>query len=389
MKRRTLALAAVALLAAIAAAVISQQRAPQAGKEKALLFPGLAAKINDIDALSVEDGRTALTIRRRNGRWLIAEADDYPALPDKVKQTVLGVADLRVIAEKTSDPARYQRLGVAEPGSQGAVSHWLALKQGEAEPARLVVGDPRRSRAAADAPGLYVRVPGRAAALLVTGRLNVSADVTQWIKRDLVNIAAERVESVRLRPGAGPEIHIERDAPTADLALQNLPAGKEPGAEYLINRLGAVLENVYVDGVRNEDGLDFAAPDAVLEVSAFDGLAARAEVKKSGDRSYARFFFTAPAENDAATDAAAEQDAPGGAKDAASMTTDDAAADAAMTTEDAMEDAAPEDPTPAQEAEQLNAAVRGWAYRLSLSKAELFDQSLADLVREPGEAGQE
>lgn len=374
MKRRTIALAAVALLAAAAATIVSQQRAPQAGKEKALLFPGLAAKINDIDALSVEDGRAALTIRRRNGRWLIAEADDYPALPDKVKQTVLGVADLRVIAEKTSDPARYQRLGVAEPGSQGAVSHWLTLKQGEAEPVRLVVGDPRRSRSAAAAPGLYVRVPGRAAALLATGRLNVSADVVQWIKRDLVNIAAERVRSVRLRPGAGPAIHLTRDAPTANLVLQNIPEGKEPGAEYLINRLGAVLENVYVDGVRNEDGLDFAAPDAVVEVSAFNGLEARAEVKKSGEHSYARFFFTAPAENDAPAPAGREADA---------------LEDAATATGDALEDAAPEDPTPAQEAEALNTAARGWAYRLSLSKAELFDQSLADLVRDPGKPGQE
>lgn len=410
MKRRTLVLALITLLVVVAAAVVSRQRAPQAGKEKALLFPGLAARINDIDTLSVEDGRAALTMRRRDGRWLILEADDYPALPDKVKQAVLAAADLRVIAEKTSDPARYQRLGVADPGSQGAVSHWLTLKHAEEELARLVVGDPRRSRSATAAPGLYVRVPGRAQALLATGRLNVSADVVQWIKRDVVNIAAERVRSVRLRPGANPAVHLEREAPTADLALQNIPAGKEPGAEYLINRLASILENVYVDGVRNESELDFSAPDSVVEVSAFGGLEARAEVKNSGERSYARFSFTAAPGNDAAMavapqpagqePAAAEQDATDAAmEDAAAedsaMATDaattDAATmeDAALATDAAMEDAAEESPTPAQEAESLNAATRGWAYRLPASKAELFAQTLDDLVRDPGKPDEE
>ena len=39
--------------------------------------------------------------------------------------------------------------------------------------------------------------------------------------------------------------------------------------------------------------------------------------------------------------------------------------------------------TPEQEAESLNRLAEGWAYQLSTSKAELFNQSLSDLVREP------
>ena len=358
MSNRSLIVVVLTVIVVIAAVIVSQQRAPQTSKEKTALFPELAARVNDVSELVVRDGQATLTIRRVADNWRVAEADDYPALVDKVKQTVLAVSDLRVIAEKTDNPDLYKRLGVEDPDSKGATSHLLTLMGNGDELAELVAGQTRRSKSAAGAPGLYVRIPGRQQALLVEGRLSVSADIIQWIKRDIVNIEGDRVKAVRLLPAGETEVFLKRDDPADDLALQDIPEGKEQQTEYLVSRMATILENMYVDGVRKADSIDFASPQAIINVTTFEGLTAQVEAVKSGEHTYARFSFAAQA---------GRRDS-GGAADAASAGT--GAGDESTA-------------TPEQEAETLNSLVQGWAYRISPSKAELYGQTLSDLVRDP------
>ena len=358
MNNRRVIIAALTVIVVIAAVIVSQQRAPQTSREKTRLFPELAGKINDVSELVIRDSETTLTVQRVSGRWGIAEADDYPALVDDVKQTVLAVSDLEIVAEKTSNPDLYERLGVEDPDSKGATSHLLTLKSNGNELAQLIVGKTRRSKSDSSAPGLYVRIPGQQHALLAEGRLSVSADIIQWIKRDIINIEGDRVSTVHIRPAAGQEVSLKRDNLGDELVLQNIPEGKEQQSEYLISRMATVLENIYVDGVRKEDSIDYTRPDSIINVTTFDGLEAEIEAVKSGEHTYARFSFTAQA-----GDAASEE-----------------AGDEVSTETDIDEEIRI---TPGQETESLNSLLNGWAYRLSTSKAELFNQSLSDLIREP------
>ena len=361
MKNRYAIVAILTVIVVVAAVLVSEQRAPQTSREKAALFPELAGRINEISKLVVRDDQHTLTVQRISGNWGIAEADAYPALIDTVKQAVLAVADLKVVAGKTDNPDLYKRLGVEDIDSQGATSTMLTLDADGDELAGLIVGNSRRSKSAVSAPGLYVRIPGRPQALLVEGRLSVSADIIQWIKRDIINIEADRVNAVRLQPADETEVNLSRDDPADDLVLQDIPAGKEQASEYLISRMATVLENVYVDGVRKADNIDFSSPAAVLEVTTFDGLTASIDVVQSEEQSYARFSFAAQAGASAGAEVA-----------------DDASPEAGTEEEGKL--------TPEQEAETLNDLLQGWAYQLSTSKAELYGQTLADLVREPEEA---
>ena len=356
MKNRYIILTALTLIVVIAAVIVSQQRAPQTSKEKTSLFPGLSQRINDVNELLVHDGQTTLTVHRVAGKWSIAEADDYPALVDKVKQTVLAVSGLQVVAEKTNNPDLYKRLGVEDPDSLGATSHLLTLNADGDELATLIAGQTRRSKSASSAPGLYVRIPGQQQALLVEGRLTVSADIIQWIKRDIINIEGDRVNSVHIQPADRWEAILKKDGPADDLVLQNIPEGKEQQSEYLVSRMGTVLENIFVDGVRKVDSIDSTRPASIIDVTTFDGLTANVRVMKSGEHTYAQFSFAA--ERMAGTDRADEEAGENNAEEEVEV-------------------------TPEQEAETLNKLVQGWAYRLSTSKAELFNQSLSDLVRDP------
>ena len=375
MNNRRVIVAVVTIVAVSAAILVSQQRAPQTSRQTDTLFPELAAHINDISELVVRDAENALTVRRGADGWGIVEADEYPALTDKIKQTVLAVSDLQVIAEKTDNPELYKRLGVEDPDSKGATSQLLTLSGNGEQLAELIVGKTRRSKSAAAAPGLYVRIPEQAPTLLVQGRLAVSADLAQWIKRDIVNIEADRVSAVHLRPLAGEEAVLKRAEAADELTLQNLPEGREQAADYLISRMATVLENVYVDGVKKEENINFSRPDAELSVTTFDGLTASIEVVSSEQQTYARFSFVADATHAAAGPAPQEPSVEG---DAAEGNATEAGA---TLPETEAEEQPPR--TPEQEAEALNSLVQGWAYQLSSSKAELYNQTLSELVRDP------
>ena len=358
MRARYIIVTALTLVVVIAAVIVSQQRAPQTSREKTRLFPELAEKINDVSELIIRDDQTALTVHRVSDKWSIAEADDYPALVDKVKQTVLAVSDLHIVAEKTNNPDFYKKLGVEDPDSQGATSHLLTLTGDGDELAKLIVGKTRRSKSASSAPGLYVRIPGQQQTLLVEGRLTVSTDIIRWIKRDIINIEGDRVSAVHIRPAGKTEVVLKRDNLGSDLAILNIPAGKEQQSEYLITRMATLLENIFVDGVRKVDSIDSSGLEARINVATFDGLIATIEVMKSGEHTYARFSFAGEATHTVAEHAADESSGESGAEEEVKV-------------------------TPEEEAETLNNLVEGWAYQLSTSKEELFNQSLSDLIRDP------
>ena len=358
MNNRHIIVTVLTVIVVIAAVIVSQQRAPRTSTEKTALFPELAERINDVSELAVHDGGATLAVRRVSGNWGIAGSDNYPALLDKVKQTVLAVSALRVIAEKTDNPDLYKRLGVEDPDSKGATSRLLTLSGNDGQLAELVVGKTRRSKSAAGAPGLYVRIPGRQQALLVEGSLSVSADLIDWIKRDIINIEGDRVNAVRLRPAGGTEVLLKRDNTADGLALQDIPEGKEQASEYLVGRMATMLENIYVEDVRKEGNIDFSTSESEISVTTFDGLTAHIEVAKSGEHTYARFSF-----------AAREADK------GSSSATDENQAGTATEEENTL--------TPEQEAESLNSVLQGWAYRLSTTKAELYSQTLSDLVQDP------
>lgn len=409
MGNRNLVFIAVTVVAVVAAVAISQQRAPQTRKETSLLFPDLAAKVNEVSELQVRDALSELTVRRVSGTWRVAEGDDYPALVDKVKQTVVGAADLRVVAEKTQNPDLHKRLGVEDLESKGAESHLLTLKSGGEELASFIKGKARRSQSPSHSPGFYARLPDQPQALLVEGGLEISTDVAEWIERDIVDIEGVEVSDIRLSHREGPEVILKRETPEDDLVLQNIPAGKEQESEYAIVRLAGVMANIYVNGVKRADRFASAAPATNIEVKTFDGLLATAQVYVEDEKTYAQFSFAAAPEvaeakaevagagdddaeagdegaeaGDGGTEAGAGGDEAGDA-DAEAGDSGAEASEGGAGAGDEGDEGAEDAMTPAERAQALNALTAGWAYQLSESKAELFTKPQSDLVRDPVE----
>ena len=372
MKAKTLAPLALLTAALLAAALyVSRGAAPGGDADNALLLPEVKPRINEIDRLEIRGGGETVSIVRQDGVWGIAEMDGYPALFDKVKQTVLAVAELRLLAEKTADAALYHRLGVEDIDAAGSRSHLLTLSVAGEGIAALIVGDSRRSRSPADQPGLYARRPDGGPALLVAGRLRVTARASDWFEREILDIDAADARRVELRPHKGTPVLLSRAAADAELTLENAPEGKTAEAAAVINQSGAVLQGVYAESVKRETDLQDADKVATFAVVTFDGLRVDGELARWEGTHYALFAISAVEPEPEETDTAAEDAA---TDEAADETESDAADESADKAEAIIEQAA-----------ELNRRLAGWAYELSAYKAEALAKTMEDFTRPAGE----
>jgi len=104
----------------------------------------------------------------------VAEREHYPADAAKVRALALGMADLRIVEEKTSDPKNYAALAVediAEPAAGGAQ---VDLKSATGI-ASLIIG--RNSGGHAN----FVRKPGNARSLLAAPQVFAEPEPKNWL----------------------------------------------------------------------------------------------------------------------------------------------------------------------------------------------------------------
>ncbi|MEQ8939091.1 MAG: DUF4340 domain-containing protein, partial [Gammaproteobacteria bacterium] len=238
----------------IAAAIFASMRAPQSAKEKPLFFPELKQRIEDVSHIQIKSFDDTINLARMNNTWGIEEFDGYPALPDKVKSTVLGTADLKLNAPKTALERLYPRLGVEGPIADESTSKLLTLKDAaEQTIVEVIVGKPRRSSAAQSTPGLYVRIPDEEQSYLVDGVLELSAKKTDWIERSLLDIPADAIKRVQVEhPDGDSYVLFKQQKGQENFEVENLPEGKKAAPEIILNRYAAILADVQISSARKQ-----------------------------------------------------------------------------------------------------------------------------------------
>src|SRR4029450_9846667 len=89
----------------------SEQADLGGGKVFADLTPALG-EISEIRLSKGDGGRP--TLPKPSTGWTVVERE-YPADPARVRELALGLASMKIIERKTSDPASYAKLGGEAP----------------------------------------------------------------------------------------------------------------------------------------------------------------------------------------------------------------------------------------------------------------------------------
>ena len=366
----------ITLLVVVAAVVTSKKHAPTSSRTTQYVFPGLTEKINEVARIEVSGKDGTLSIKGKGKDWVIEQSDNYPASFGKVRQAAITIADLKILAEKTGDPAYYSRLGVEDPEGKNAKSKLVTLYDATGgKLASLIIGKSRMSSAAADSKGYYIRMPGGTHALLVEGDLNIDAKPADWFDPDIINVKPEHISEVVINHPDVTPITLSRSTAKDDFVLADIPAGKEPQSSYTLNRIEDILEGVRVQDVRSADKIKFPDKPTVATVKTYDGMTAEitSATVDGVDWSRFQFRFQAPAPTNETVGKDTKEAA--GTKPAA-QTADNNAKPVEAATQ------ASKDKLDEKLVDQLNKKTSGWVYKIPTYKFNLFTRKLDDLVKD-------
>ncbi|HVZ09212.1 DUF4340 domain-containing protein [Rhodopila sp.] len=255
----------------------------------ALMFPGLAPRLQDATKIEIRHQDMTLTIEKRPAGaippgWGIASLHDYPVQDTKLRGMLTALTELRLAEPRTADPAHFARLGVEDPTQPKAAGDLLRVLDGTGKPIAEVIIGHRRVRDEPNVPEeVYVRRPGETQSWLAEGSLTADADPAQWLDRALLNIPADKVLSVTVGDGA---LRFERK--DGVFALRQ-PAEHPLLNQYKVQDVGRALDGLTLMAVKPDADapkLDDAG-HAVFQTA--DGVAIQVSLFHAGKEVWGRF----------------------------------------------------------------------------------------------------
>jgi hypothetical protein len=258
-----------------------------------LMFPGLAELLPQARRVEiVHEGKT-LAIKRREGgdaAWGLADRDRYPIQTSVLRGLLTGLTELRLVEPRTSDSAKFARLGVEDPDAPEGTSNLLRVLDANGKPMAEVILGHRRVRTRGDLPeSVYVRRPGQAQSWLAEGRLAVSADPQTLIDRDIISIAPARIMGVVVTRGTD-RLEFARDG---DRLLLIAPANHPPLDPSRLDDVAGALDSLTLLDVRPPQQPS-PEPLGHAVFTAIDGLSIDVSVFKADKDLWARFAVSGP-----------------------------------------------------------------------------------------------
>jgi hypothetical protein len=349
---RALIWLSAALAALIVLAIVGQrQTGPETFEAEAIFLPGLMEELDSVEGIEIAQGgnERVATLQRDESGWRVAEKNGYRADLTKVRHSLLGLAEARILERKTSNPELHSRLGVEDIEDGGATGLAVTLT-GPATPITVVVGD------TAGEYRRYVRRAGEDQSYLIDRDPELGETATDWLDSEILNIEAARIREVTLTHPDGEVLRVSKASPEqTNFTVDAIPEGRALLYESVANVMGSVLQNLTLEDVQAsaeiEDGY------SVTEFRTFDGLVLTARgIERDDGETWVS--FAAEFDPELAAESAEAED-----RDTEDGETGEADID------------------PAAQAQQLNDRLAGWSYRIPGYKFEQLTRRMSDLLQ--------
>jgi hypothetical protein len=249
----------------------------------------------------------SVTIHKQGEQWTVAQRGNYPADVAKLRKLLLALGDAKIREEKTSDPANYSIIGVEDPTKAGAGGAQIELlaKQGKQD---VIVGKPADQ-------GSFVRRVGEKSSYIVDPAISFEAEPRYWIDTRLLDIAADKIQSIQFKPDTGPGYTLRRvtetpvkpddgkkaasktetgaagapakapapaasPPPSSKFILEGVPSGRQAADSNVLAPSPSAFSSLNDDDVASVGDVDFSKPSTVTltlsdgSVITFTGAAA-------------------------------------------------------------------------------------------------------------------
>ncbi len=286
--RVKLLIVVVVLALAAVAAVLWVNRSPEplilTGQA---LAPELQQNINQVTGLrlSKAGNQTVVDLKRTEQGWVIGNKGNYPANTGKIRETLLLLANARLVEEKTTLPEYYDRLGVQDIEAANATGAQVVIDM-PSGPVDWIIG-----KTAGSGGGTYVRRPGSSQSFLINSTLTFPGDVKDWLERVVLDIPASRIQAVTIHQPGGETLTVEKQARgQANFSVPGIPPKRSLKSDTVANALGNGLAGLWLEDVAPAGTLQ-PAEDKVItaDYRTFDGLKITAKAFETNGRHYVRF----------------------------------------------------------------------------------------------------
>ncbi len=247
----------VQLVVAVAVNVDDQDYGAFEAKEKLLGFDK-----QKVDRLLIEDDKASVTLQRSAGKWVLPDADDFPARQESVDDLLDKLAGLEKGWPVATTSSAGRRFKVAEDAYEKRVT----LFTGDQVSGRLYVGT---------SPGFRkVHVRSDDEDRVFMAELNaweVDAQIDDWINKDLLGLDEADMAQVDI---AG-KVTLQRQEGKLQLSgLAEQESTNSEEAQSLLDKLGKLRIQSLMS---KEEGAKYAQQDPVLDISVTltDGKALR------------------------------------------------------------------------------------------------------------------
>jgi hypothetical protein len=370
-------LGGVTLVVMIAAAFFAIEREDAIPGRGQLVFPDLRPRINDVREVVVAINAHTTSITHAGDIWTVKEKFGYRAGMDRVRRTILGLAELTIVEPKTKNPERYGKLGLMGLGAEGSTSTLISLKDADGNAlAELIVGNRRIAKGDSSRDELYIRKPEDPQTWLAIGQLDVETSPDEWIDKQIFNIEDRRIREVRIIHPRGEVVTLRKDTQEdADFKVVPLPANAKITSPFTVNNVADTIAHLTFDDVQPATEAKLPSRGGVRAIlETFDGLRVNVRIITRGGKTYA----TASAEFDQALVQTVAEEAPSeGAEDDGKTGQEVREEDEGQT-----QSAALEKPIEAvqREAEVLNEQLTGWVYIIPKFRADSIAKHQRDLI---------
>jgi hypothetical protein len=275
-RRRLIVLFAAALIAIAASMYMSSQRNLPRDLEGSLLLPTLANELNSVTLLSVRKGGTApsVTVHKQGELWTVLERADYPADVPKLRKLLLSLSEAKIREEKTSNPASFPAIGVEDPSLPNATGAQIDFAAQDGKHG-VIIGKPMGT-------GSFVRRAGENTSFTVEPGISFEAEPRYWIDAHLLDVSADRIQSVEVNPATAAAYSLHRAAapslaPTAPVGtaatapaaaapaapiftLTGVPTGRKAADSRSLAPPASTLSSLTIDDVAAANAVDFSKP---------------------------------------------------------------------------------------------------------------------------------
>ncbi|HSF09224.1 MAG TPA: DUF4340 domain-containing protein, partial [Nitrospirales bacterium] len=323
--------------------------------------------------------------------WRVKEKSGYRADVEKVKQTLIGLAELRISEPKTKNPELYDRLGLQDKEQEGSLSTTVRLKTpNNPEAALVILGNQRPAKGNPRMSEIYARKPGDPQTWLTIGNLPLEKVAGEWLDKEITALTTKRVHRVTVRHPGGETLLVSKDKPEdLDFQLDSIPAGSKVASQFNVNNVVGTLVQLSLEDVKEGHEINFqdrSGVTAVLET--FDGLRLHVQTAKQEDKVFGKFSaeydqkLLQPVDTTPSTENGETVPAQDSVQDKKAPESPEAKKTAEIQDElSSKEDSILKKPEEVQrEVEAFNQRVGGWAYELPTFRVENFSKAKKDLL---------